>query len=132
MGGASALALACDILIAGEDARIGHPGVRALAPGEETAIFAWHVGLKTTYYLRSLGASNIEKATIAVKKEVRGAIKEGQDGGQNSGDTGGTHSVAQVKADAATASAKKTYTAAEKTACSIEAMRNGEICEACQ
>src|SRR5581483_11409159 len=33
---------------------------------------AWHVGLKTTYYLRSLGASNIEKATIASKKEVRG------------------------------------------------------------
>ncbi|MCX6955940.1 MAG: ribonucleoside-diphosphate reductase subunit alpha [Verrucomicrobia bacterium] len=96
---------------------------------------AWHVGLKTTYYLRSLGASNIEKATIAVKKEVRGAIKEGQDGGQNSGDTGGTHSKEQVKADAATATAaasKKTYTAAEKTACSIEAMRNGEICEACQ
>ena len=93
---------------------------------------AWHAGLKTTYYLRSLGASNIEKATIAVKKETRGAIKEGADGGQNSGDTGGTHSVAQVKADAATAAGKKTYTTAEKTACSIEAMRNGETCEACQ
>jgi ribonucleoside-diphosphate reductase alpha chain len=94
---------------------------------------AWHAGLKTTYYLRSLGASNIEKATIAVKKETRGAIKEGADGGQNSGDTGGTHSVAQVKADAATAAGgQKTYTAAEKTACSIEAMRNGEACEACQ
>ena len=94
---------------------------------------AWHAGLKTTYYLRSLGASNIEKATIAVKKETRGAIKEGADGGQNSGDTGGTHSVAQVKADAATAAGgKKSYTAAEKTACSIEAMRNGETCEACQ
>ena len=93
---------------------------------------AWHAGLKTTYYLRSLGASNIEKATIAVKKETRGAIKEGADGGQNSGDTGGTHSVAHVKADAATAAGKKTYTAAEKTACSIEAMRNGETCEACQ
>ena len=93
---------------------------------------AWHAGLKTTYYLRSLGASNIEKATIAVKKETRGAIKEGADGGQNSGDTGGTHSVAQVKADAATAAGKKTYTAAEQTACSIEAMRNGETCEACQ
>ncbi len=90
---------------------------------------AWHAGLKTTYYLRSLGASNIEKATIAVKKETRGAIKEGADGGQNSGDSGGTHSVAQVKADAA---GNKTYTAAEKTACSIEAMRNGETCEACQ
>ena len=103
---------------------------------------AWHAGLKTTYYLRSLGASNIEKATIAVKKETRGAIKEGADGGQNSGDTGGTHSVAQVKAAAATAAstlnsqlptgAKRQYTAAEKTGCSIEAMRNGEACEACQ
>ncbi len=93
---------------------------------------AWHVGLKTTYYLRSLGASNIEKATIAVKKEVRGAIKEGQDGGQNSGDTGGTHSKEQVKADAATAAGKKTFTAEQKLACSIEAMRNGEACEACQ
>ncbi len=70
-----------------------------------------------------------------MKKEVRGAIKEGQDGGQNSGDFGGTHSKEQVKADAAAAVAaagKKTYTAEEKKACSIEAMRRGEECEACQ
>jgi len=99
---------------------------------------AWHTGLKTTYYLRSLGASNIEKATVAVKKEVRGAIKEGRDGGQNSGDSGGSHSVEQVKADADSqtaslnAPAKRSYTAAEKNACSIEARRNGEECEACQ
>ena len=33
---------------------------------------AWRKGLKTTYYLRTLGASNIEKATSNVKKEVRG------------------------------------------------------------
>ena len=33
--------------------------------------YAWRTGLKTTYYLRSLGASNIEKATVekAVKPE---------------------------------------------------------------
>ncbi|HEX6024104.1 MAG TPA: ribonucleoside-diphosphate reductase subunit alpha [Solirubrobacter sp.] len=43
---------------------------------------AWRAGLKTTYYLRTLGASTIEKATVA--------------------------------------------------ACSIEAKRNGEECEACQ
>ena len=43
---------------------------------------AWRAGLKTTYYLRTLGASTIEKATVQ--------------------------------------------------ACSIEAMRNGEECEACQ
>ncbi len=75
---------------------------------------AWHVGLKTTYYLRSLGASNIEKATVAVKKEVRGVAGGGEG------------------AAAAETPAKKVYTEAEKTACSIEAMRRGEICEACQ
>ena len=91
---------------------------------------AWHVGLKTTYYLRGQGASNIEKATVVVKKNMRGAVGEGSAGGQNSGDAGGTHSVAQVAADAA--AAKKTYTAEEKLACSIESQRNGEECEACQ
>jgi ribonucleoside-diphosphate reductase alpha chain len=80
---------------------------------------AWHTGLKTTYYLRSLGATTIEKATVSVKKETRGAVKEGADGGQNSGDAGGSHSKAE-------------YTAEEKLACSIEAMRNGGTCEACQ
>ncbi len=44
---------------------------------------AWRAGLKTTYYLRTLGASSIEKAT-------------------------------------------------GRPACSIEAVRNGEECEACQ
>ena len=37
---------------------------------------SWHAGLKTTYYLRTLGASNIEKATVSVKKEMRGATGE--------------------------------------------------------
>jgi len=63
---------------------------------------AWRKGLKTTYYLRTLGASNIEKATVSVKKDGRGAV------------------------------GKHEYTAEEKAACSIEAMRNGEECEACQ
>ena len=31
---------------------------------------AWHVGLKTTYYLRTLGASTIEKATVAAPAAV--------------------------------------------------------------
>ncbi|MGC4014995.1 MAG: hypothetical protein QM755_10855 [Luteolibacter sp.] len=69
---------------------------------------AWDKGLKTTYYLRTLQASNIEKATIDVKKEVRGLAAG----------TGGTPA--------------KTYTAEEVNACSIEAMMNGGTCEACQ
>jgi len=85
---------------------------------------AWHAGLKTTYYLRTLGASNIEKATVSVKKEVRGAA------GETKAETA-TRDAGVVTA-AAEAAAKKTYSDAEKKACSIEAMKNGEICEACQ
>ena len=66
---------------------------------------AWSSGLKTTYYLRSLAASNIEKSTVSAKKEVR-IQSDGED--------------------------KKEYTAQEIKACSIEAMMNGEECEACQ
>ena len=68
--------------------------------------YAWRTGLKTTYYLRSLGASNIEKATVekATKPERSEPAEP----------------------------AKKVPTAAEKNACSIEAMRNGGTCESCQ
>ncbi len=70
---------------------------------------AWTTGLKTTYYLRSQGASGIEKSTGAGKKEVRGIVA-------------GPTPDAQPK----------TYSAEEKKACSIEAMKNGGECEACQ
>jgi len=66
---------------------------------------AWRKGLKTTYYLRNRSASNIEKSTAEVGKELRGIIAQG---------------------------GVKQYTAEEKMACSIEAMRNGGTCEACQ
>jgi ribonucleoside-diphosphate reductase alpha chain len=56
---------------------------------------AWHAGLKTTYYLRTLGASSIEKATVS----RAAAVPEPEP---------------------------------EAVACSIEAMRSGEECEACQ
>ena len=70
---------------------------------------AWSKGLKTTYYLRTLGASNIEKATIAVKKDIRGEMASTED------------------------NAKEPSSAAEDAeACSLEAMMNGGTCEACQ
>ena len=62
--------------------------------------YAWRTGLKTTYYLRTLGASNIEKATSSMEGKTKMEKKEPTD--------------------------------EEKNACSIEAMRNGGTCEACQ
>jgi ribonucleoside-diphosphate reductase alpha chain len=80
------------------------------------------MALETTYHLCSLGASSNAKPTVAVKKEVRGAIKEGQDGGQNSGGSGGSHAAMPMKA----------YSEAEMKGRSMEAIRNGGTCEACQ
>ena len=89
---------------------------------------AWHAGLKTTYYLRGLGASNIEKATVQVKKEMRGAA------GETKAETA-TRDAANLLSTPpfpTAEAAPKQYTAEEKVACSIEAMRNGGTCEACQ
>jgi len=69
---------------------------------------AWRKGLKTTYYLRTLQASNIEKATTNVKKEVR------------------------ISAGVEPTEPTKEYTEAEKQQCSLDALMNGEECEACQ
>jgi ribonucleoside-diphosphate reductase alpha chain len=72
---------------------------------------AWRKGLKTTYYLRTLGASNIEKATVSMKSTEK---TDPQTGTNNPGST------------------EKQYTPEEVKACSLEAMMNGEECEACQ
>ena len=80
---------------------VGEPDMRIVSKMYRRA---WHTGLKTTYYLRTLGASSIEGPTTNVKKELRGVV----------------------------AGPKQEYTVEQKMACSIEAMRNGGECEACQ
>lgn len=79
---------------------------------------AWRKGLKTTYYLRTLQASNVEKSTVEVRKEQRGHMA--------------TQTATTAATNLAAASAKREFTAEEKRVCSIDAMRNGEECEACQ
>ena len=69
---------------------------------------AWRCGLKTTYYLRTTSASNIEKATVSVP------IRENR--------TAGTSDEP----------AARQYSEAEKLSCSLEAKRLGIECESCQ
>lgn len=57
LGGGSGLALACDMLIASEDARLGYPPARGMAPGDEIAIYSWHMGLKKAKELSLTGDS---------------------------------------------------------------------------
>ncbi len=87
---------------------LGSPDMKTLSHMYRAA---WRQGLKTTYYLRTLGASNIEKATVSVKKQAAapagGVASEGEAG-------------------------KPAYTESQKAACSLDALLNGGECEACQ
>ena len=70
---------------------------------------AWRKGLKTTYYLRTLGASNIEKATVTMKQVDKGQAMAGSED-----------------------DVPKQFSEEDKNTCSIQAMLNGEECESCQ
>jgi ribonucleoside-diphosphate reductase alpha chain len=55
---------------------LGEPDMRTMSHMYRRA---WRAGLKTTYYLRTLGASAIEKATVAAAPAPACAVGEGED-----------------------------------------------------
>ena len=69
-------------------------------------LHAWETGLKTTYYLRATAASTVEQSTSQARPNW----------------------VNQPKSK----KTEKEFTPEQAAACSIEAMRNGGECEACQ
>jgi hypothetical protein len=107
--------------------------------GRSSRLGAGHQKKGAKAFLASLvHARETDMVELAVLKEVRGAMNEYQDCGQNSRDVGGSHSdeiITSLFAMTGTALdpvAKKEYASAEKTACSIEAMHNGGENEARQ
>jgi ribonucleoside-diphosphate reductase alpha chain len=77
---------------------------------EEIYMTAWETGLKTTYYLRTLGASQIEKSTLDARKYgytqkrdqgVAGAVASGagSSGGAGAGNGNGNGASAEQGAD---------------------------------
>jgi len=94
---------------------IAQPSGRQLS---EMYLLAWERGLKTTYYLRAQAATQVEKSTTDVNR--RGLQPRWMKNKSASADV-----VVAVRKD-------REYTAEEKNACSIDAMKNGGICEACQ
>ena len=86
---------------------LGTPDLKSLSHMYRAA---WRQGLKTTYYLRTIGASNIEKATISMNQNQ-------------------TKPLGSAEKESST---KTEYSDADKNACSIKAIANGEECEACQ
>jgi len=79
-------------------------------------LHAWETGLKTTYYLRATAASTVEQSTSQARPNW---VNQPQSPAQ---------SPSQPQAEGK----QKEFTSEEAAACSIEAMRNGGECEACQ
>jgi ribonucleoside-diphosphate reductase alpha chain len=91
---------------------IAEPNGRVLS---EMYLLAWEKGLKTTYYLRGLAATQIEKSTTDVNR--RGLQPRWMKNKSASSEI-----VVQ----------RTEPSDADKNACSLDALRNGGTCEACQ
>jgi ribonucleoside-diphosphate reductase alpha chain len=97
---------------------------------------AWQTGLKTTYYLRALGATQAEKSTVSQTRGVN-AVESGQAGNVKSDSDSSSSRVSAEKAINAIRKESIVKENADATmplgsaamACSI---LNGEECEACQ
>jgi ribonucleoside-diphosphate reductase alpha chain len=83
---------------------------------DETYKLAWLRGLKTTYYLRTMGATHAEKSTVT---------KSGQLNAVSSGAAGG---MVSAPAPAAPVAAEPELPATDMKFCSID----NPDCEACQ
>lgn len=107
-------------------------------------MMAWKMGLKTTYYLRTLGATAIEKSTassaaladtLGVVSSVASLEAVGVSAGTSESTPSATPESPTFSATVPPVVAEKVeqpakvYSEAEKVMCSI---MNGGACEACQ
>ncbi|WP_028228690.1 ribonucleoside-diphosphate reductase subunit alpha [Paraburkholderia ferrariae] len=110
---------------------------------DEVYKLAWLRGLKTTYYLRTMAATHVEKSTVA--HGALNAVPTGGDGGSGAGGAGGAFSGGSFGAaggagstvlNAASAAAEQAVEAAPEAEGPVCMMRPGdpgfEECEACQ
>jgi ribonucleoside-diphosphate reductase alpha chain len=88
---------------------------------------AWRMGLKTTYYLRTLGATGIEKSTIGLKEQA-----------VNGNGNGHAHSNGELKATNGKSEhadgngRSKNVDVVAKTTDKTMCLLGDEDCEACQ
>ncbi|ANA32953.1 hypothetical protein R82526_03865 [Ralstonia mannitolilytica] len=100
---------------------------------DDTYKLAWLRGLKTTYYLRTIGATHVEKSTVS--RGTLNAVSSGSDVGGVSAAAGasGVTSAAPTSALDAAAATAQAMPEAEGAVCTMRPGDPGfEECEACQ
>ena len=91
---------------------------------------SWHKGLKTTYYLRTLGASNIEKATVSIKKAPPSRLGVVQEAASSSQAV--TSDKSEQPLEAASFSTASNAEKPQPTLTPDPLINGAEDCEACQ
>ncbi|MGN6260973.1 MAG: ribonucleoside-diphosphate reductase subunit alpha, partial [Ralstonia sp.] len=99
---------------------------------DDTYKLAWLRGLKTTYYLRTIGATHVEKSTVS--RGTLNAVSSGSDtGGVSAAGVSGVTSAAPTSALDAAAATAQAMPEAEGAVCTMRPGDPGfEECEACQ
>ena len=99
---------------------------------DDTYKLAWLRGLKTTYYLRTIGATHVEKSTVS--RGTLNAVSSGSDvGGVSAAGASGVTSAAPTSALDAAAATAQAMPEAEGAVCTMRPGDPGfEECEACQ
>jgi ribonucleoside-diphosphate reductase alpha chain len=99
---------------------------------DDTYKLAWLRGLKTTYYLRTIGATHVEKSTVS--RGTLNAVSSGSDvGGVSAAGASGVASAAPASALDAAAATAQVMPEAEGAVCTMRPGDPGfEECEACQ
>lgn len=90
-------------------------------------IAAWHMGLKTTYYLRTLGASQIEKSTLDAKKF--GFTQKREYGTMNGAPSNEPETTRAMTADVPKEEGIETIEFVAAAACSIATDPDCEVCQ---
>jgi ribonucleoside-diphosphate reductase alpha chain len=95
----------------------------------DTYIYAWRMGLKTTYYLRTMGASAIEKSTVDIMKQKTKASTGDAEVPPITINKGATQTTMSIPA-ASTQSSADVWKPVELS--NVNITNDGENCDACQ
>ncbi len=96
----------------------------------EIYFYAWSMGLKTTYYLRTLAATQVEKSTVSTKEF--GSTHKREEGTQEQRGSAPVPSAAPVQASVPVMSQPSPLSAMPERTYVLHKSGNDDICESCQ
>ena len=102
----------------------------------EVYMYAWEMGVKTTYYLRTLAISQVEKSTVSINEfgttHRRDFTQNSVNVSPNNSQLDSTQDSQEPKLDTISSDQFVTHLPPKKSESNIFAIIEGQICESCQ